>query len=98
DAGRERIQAARVDDAEARRPPVADAVATIARDAGRVLDQRGLAADQAVEQRRLADVRPSDQRDERQLRIGSSETAHDDAYPYSASASGETVQSGWTFT
>ena len=46
--------------------PVADAVAAIAGDARLVLDQRRLPADQAVEQRRLADVRPPDQRDQRQ--------------------------------
>ena len=48
--------------------PVADAVAAIAGHAGLVLDQRRLAADQAVEQRRLADVGSADQRDQRQLR------------------------------
>jgi hypothetical protein len=66
DAGRERIEAARVDDAEAGRAPLAHAVTAIARDARLVLDQRGLPADQPVEQRRLADVRPAQQRDQRQ--------------------------------
>ena len=64
-----RVQPAGVDDAEARRAPVARAVAAVAGDAGHVLDQRRPAADQAVEQRRLADVRPPDQRDQR--RVGS---------------------------
>ena len=80
DAGRERIEAARVDDAEARRAPLADAVTAIARDAGLVLDKCRLAADQAVEQRRLADVGSAQQRDQRQIRI-SGGSAHGVVYP-----------------
>ena len=80
DAGRQRIEAAGVDDAEARRPPLADAVAAIARDARLVLDERRLPADQAVEQRRLADVRPPDQRDQRK-RFVLGAGAHGAVYP-----------------
>ena len=80
DPGRERIEAAGVDDAKPRRPPLADAVAAIARDARLVLDQRRLPADQAVEQRRLADVRPPDQRDQRK-RFVLGAGAHGAVYP-----------------
>ena len=44
--------------------PVGDAVAAIARDAGDVLDQRRPAADQAIVERRLADVGTPDQGDQ----------------------------------
>ena len=57
-----RVEAAGVDDAEARAVPLALAVAAIARHAGHVLDERGPPADQPVEQRRLADVGAADER------------------------------------
>src|SRR5580704_13659152 len=59
------IQAAGVDDPQLRAEVVGFAVAAIAREVRRVVDQRGPAADQPVEQRRLADVRPPDDRDQR---------------------------------
>ncbi len=60
------IEPAGVDDAEVRTVPVALAVATVARHAGHVLDQRRAPADEPVEQRRLADVGAPDQRAQRQ--------------------------------
>ena len=88
DPHRRGIEAAGVDDAEMLRAPVGDAVAAIARHAGDVLDQRRPAADEAVVERRLADVGTPDQRDERKICV-----AHF-WYPSSAIASGEVVQSG----
>jgi hypothetical protein len=66
DAGGRRVEASGVDDAEAHRTPVSDAVAAIARHARHVLDQGRPPTDEAVEQRRLADVGAADQRHQRQ--------------------------------
>ena len=56
------IEAAGVDDAQRRAEVVGFAVAAIARQVRRVVDERGAAADEPVEQRRLADVRSADDR------------------------------------
>ena len=48
---------------KARSPSRARALAAVAGDAGKVVDQRQALADQAIEQRRFADVRPSDNGD-----------------------------------
>jgi hypothetical protein len=58
------IETAGIDDAQRRTEIIGVAVAAIAREVRRVVDKRGAATDQAVEQRRLADVRPADDRDE----------------------------------
>jgi hypothetical protein len=55
-----------VDHHEGTRPIAADAVVAVARDAGAIGDDRVTTPGQLVEQRRLADVRPADQRDDRQ--------------------------------
>ena len=56
-------QTRRVDDREREIGNPGVALAAIARDAGLIVDQRELASDEPVEQRRLADVRPADDRD-----------------------------------
>ena len=52
------VEAGRIDDGELEvaQPPLA--LAAVAGDAGKVVDQRKLPPDKAVEQRRLADIRP----------------------------------------
>jgi hypothetical protein len=65
-----------VDQGKAFSIPIRFTVNAIARDARLVADNRAPLADQAIEQRRLADVRPADNRDERQryasrLQLGS---------------------------
>src|SRR6185437_9327680 len=92
DAGRRGIEAARVDDSEAGRPPVGLAVAAIAGHPRHVLDQRGAAAHQAVVERGLPHVGASDQRDQRQSESGAG-VAHA-RYPSAAIAWAELVQSG----
>ncbi len=52
-----------VDDGEGEVRDPAFALAAVARDARLVVDERQPAADQPVEQRRLADIRPADDRD-----------------------------------
>ena len=59
------IETAGVDDPHLAAEVIGLAVAAIARQARRVVDERGAPADEPVEQRRLADVRPADDRDER---------------------------------
>ncbi len=59
------IETAGVDDAQRRAEVIGIAVAAIARQVRRVVDERGAATDEPVEQRRLADVRTPDDRDER---------------------------------
>ena len=61
--------AAGVDDAKARPDPFRRQLAAIAGDARALLDDRGAAADDAVHERRLADVRATDDRDDRQLAV-----------------------------
>ena len=46
-----------------RSPSLRLALAAVARDAGLVIDQRKLLPDQAVEQRRFADIGPADDGD-----------------------------------
>ena len=57
------LQPGRVDDGEAEIGEPGFALPPIARDAGTVVDKRQLLAGQPVEQRRLADVRPADDRE-----------------------------------
>ena len=57
------LEARRVDDREAEIAELGVALAAVARDAGLVVDQRQLLADEPVEQRRLADVWPADHGD-----------------------------------
>jgi hypothetical protein len=59
------IEPAGIDDAQHGPEVIALAVAAIARQARRVVDQRGPPADEPVEQRRLADVGPADDGHER---------------------------------
>ena len=59
------IETAGIDEPERRAEVVGLAVAAIAGEVRRVVDERGAAADEPVEQRRLADVRPADDRDQR---------------------------------
>ena len=54
------LESGRVDDREAEVAEARLAFAAVARHAGLVVDQRELLADEPVEQRRLADVRPAD--------------------------------------
>ena len=56
------VDARRIDEAKSSPAPVGERVEAIPRDAGRVLDDRQPAADQAVEEGALADVRTSDDR------------------------------------
>ena len=65
--GTARHPAAGVDDAERHAEPVRLEDLAITGDPGAILHDRRLLADDAVEQRRLADVRPADDGDERQL-------------------------------
>jgi hypothetical protein len=62
-ARRDRIEPAGVDHAQRAAEVVDVAVAAVAGQARRVVDERGPAADEPVEQRRLADVGPADERD-----------------------------------
>ena len=57
------LQARGVDNGEVEVAEARLALAPVARDAGLVVDQRELAADEPVEQRRLADVGPADDGD-----------------------------------
>jgi hypothetical protein len=57
------FETCRVDDGEGEIGKPRLALAAVAGDAGLVVDQRELPPDQPVEQRRLADVRPADDRD-----------------------------------
>ena len=57
------LEPGRVDDAEAQGAEPRLAFAAVAGDARAVVDERELLADEAVEQGRLADVRPSDDGD-----------------------------------
>jgi hypothetical protein len=59
------IEAAGVDDAKVGAEVLGFAVAAIAREARRVVNERGAPADEAVEQGRLADVGPADNGDQR---------------------------------
>jgi hypothetical protein len=59
------VEATRVDEQKVAALPRADAVQAITRDARLVLDDRLAAADETVEQRRLADVGAADDRDQR---------------------------------
>ena len=59
------FEAGRVDDAEFEVAETRLALAPVAGDAGLVVDERELLADQPVEQGRLADIRPPDDGDER---------------------------------
>ena len=56
------VDARGVDEAKSSSAPVGECVEAISRDAGRVLDNRQPAADQAVEEGALADVRTPDDR------------------------------------
>ena len=57
------IDAARVDEPEVRSRPLAQKLLAVARDAGRLVDDGGARRGEAVDQRRLADVREADDRD-----------------------------------
>ncbi len=57
------FKAGRVDDAEFEMAEPAVALAAVAGDAGAVVDQRQALADEAVEERRLADIRTADNGD-----------------------------------
>ena len=57
------VDAAGVDQPELRPGPLADELLAVARDAGRLVDDGGARARQAVDERRLADVRKADDRD-----------------------------------
>ena len=57
------IEAGGVDHREGEIAEPRTALAAVARDAGPVIDQRQPPADQPIEQRRLADIRPSDNGD-----------------------------------
>ncbi len=61
--GRGLVEAGGVDHREGEIAELRAALAAVAGDAGLVVDQRETLADQAIEQRRLADVRPSDDGD-----------------------------------
>ena len=61
------LQSRRVDDAEGETAELHVALAPVARDAGPVVDEGELAPDEPVEQGRLADVRPADDGDGRQI-------------------------------
>ena len=57
------VDAARVDEAERRSRPLAEKLLAVARDSRRLVHDRGARRSQAVDQRRLADVREADDRD-----------------------------------
>ena len=57
------LEAGRVDDGEGKVGEPRLALAAVAGDARLIVDERELAPDEAVEQSRLADVRPADDRD-----------------------------------
>jgi CO/xanthine dehydrogenase FAD-binding subunit len=62
-AARGIIEAGRVEQAEAQIGQMRLALAAVAGDAGLVVDQRQLTADQPIEQRRFADIRSAQDRD-----------------------------------
>ncbi len=57
------VDAARVDEAERRSRPFAEKLLAVAGDAGRLVHDGGARRSEAVDQRRLADVREADDRD-----------------------------------
>ena len=57
------LEAGGVDDAEAQQPEPRLTLAPVAGDAGAVVDERQAPADETVEERRFADIRPSDDGD-----------------------------------
>ena len=59
-AARRLVEARRVENAEPEIGEAGLAFAAVARDAGLIVDKRDLAADQPVEQRRFADIRPAE--------------------------------------
>ena len=59
-----RNQAPRVDQKKRAAAPVGVGIVAVARDAGLVIDQRLIAADEPVEKARLADIGPADDGDD----------------------------------
>src|SRR6202008_547217 len=68
--GRRLLEPGRIDQAKFEIGDAAFALAAVAGDAGRVVDQRQWPSGEPVEQRRFADIRPPDDRD-RETHLGS---------------------------